>query len=93
MQVLSKYVALYAAHLIKEGDQMTALALFVQHGTPPNPQNFNIYKRLVEDLFAKSGLNNAESYKVWQVQYPNFHFLFLLPSLCNITDPGLHRKF
>ena len=29
-------------------------------------QNFNIYKRLVEDLFAKPGLNNGESYKVWE---------------------------
>ena len=37
-EVLSKYVALYAASLIKDGDHTKALRLFVQHGTPANPQ-------------------------------------------------------
>lgn len=36
--VLTKYVALYAAHLIKEKDHVRALSLFVQHGAPPNSQ-------------------------------------------------------
>lgn len=63
--VLTKYVALYAAHLIKEKDHVRALSLFVQHGAPPNSQNFNIYKRLVEDLLRQPGLDGAESYKVW----------------------------
>jgi len=61
--VLNKYVALYAAQLIKNSDHEKALTLFVQHGTPPNPQNFNIYKRLVEDLFAKPGL--TDNYNIW----------------------------
>eukprot|EP00111_Clytia_hemisphaerica_P000435 TCONS_00001218-protein len=64
-EVLSKYVALYAANLIKDGDQVKALRLFVEHGAPANPQNFNIYKRLVEDLFAKQGLSGENAYKVW----------------------------
>ena len=39
--MLSKYVALYAANLIKDGDQIKALRLFVEHGAPPNPQVIN----------------------------------------------------
>ncbi|XP_065670042.1 intraflagellar transport protein 172 homolog isoform X3 [Hydra vulgaris] len=64
-EVLTKYVTLYAAHLIKEGNLEGALSLFVEHGAPPNHQNFNVYKRLVEDLFAKPGLSGADSYQVW----------------------------
>lgn len=36
--VLNKYVALYAANRIKNGDLTKALDLFVQYGAPPNPQ-------------------------------------------------------
>ena len=36
--VLEKYVALYAAHLIKSNAALTALQLFTKYGTPPNPQ-------------------------------------------------------
>jgi len=41
--VLSKYVALYAANLIKDGEQVKALRLFVEHGAPPNPQVIESY--------------------------------------------------
>lgn len=37
-QVLHKYVALYATHLICEGSWDKALHLYVQHGAPANPQ-------------------------------------------------------
>lgn len=37
-QVLHKYVALYATHLICEGCWDKALHLYAQHGAPANPQ-------------------------------------------------------
>ena len=64
-EVLNKYVAMYAATLIKAGNIVDALQLFVVHGAPPNPQNFNIYRKLVVDLFAAPGLSHADYYKVW----------------------------
>ena len=48
--VLDKYVALYAAELIKTNAPLSALRLFAKHGAPPNPQvsilkfaNFIVY--------------------------------------------------
>lgn len=37
-EVLSKYVALYAANLIKENNTLKALDLFCRYGAPANPQ-------------------------------------------------------
>ena len=37
-KILHKYVALYATHLIKEGEALKALQLYIQHGAPPNTQ-------------------------------------------------------
>eukprot|EP01137_Pigoraptor_chileana_P037243 Opistho-2@34026 len=54
-EVLGKYVALYAAHLIKEKNVETAISLFNKHGAPPNAQNFNIYKRLAAEVLSKCG--------------------------------------
>ncbi|XP_054618204.1 intraflagellar transport protein 172 homolog [Dunckerocampus dactyliophorus] len=62
-KILHKYVALYATHLIKEGDALKALQLYVQHGAPPNPQNFNIYKRLFLDMIHLP--EAPESYRTW----------------------------
>ena len=36
--ILSKYVALYAAELIKSNAALSALKLFSKYGAPPNPQ-------------------------------------------------------
>ena len=36
--ILSKYVALYAAELIKSNAALSALKLFNKYGAPPNPQ-------------------------------------------------------
>lgn len=36
--VLAKYVALYAAELIKTNAPLSALRLFAKYGTPANPQ-------------------------------------------------------
>ncbi|KAH0505014.1 Intraflagellar transport protein 172-like protein [Microtus ochrogaster] len=64
-KILHKYVALYATHLIREGGYAQALALYVQHGAPANPQNFNIYKRIFTDMVSSPGTNNAEAYHSW----------------------------
>ncbi|KAM3602576.1 uncharacterized protein V6R79_006682 [Siganus canaliculatus] len=64
-QILHKYVALNASHLIKEGAALQALQLYVQHGAPPSPQNFNIYKRLFLDLVNLPDTDGPESYRMW----------------------------
>ncbi|XP_056150499.1 intraflagellar transport protein 172 homolog [Lampris incognitus] len=64
-KILHKYAALYATHLIKEGEAQKALQLYVEHGAPPNPQNFNIYKRLFLDLLNLTGTNVQQSYRMW----------------------------
>ncbi|KAL6096181.1 ift172 [Pungitius sinensis] len=64
-KILHKYVALYASHLIKVEDTPKALQLYVQHGAPPNPQNFNIYKRLFLDLINLPDTDGPESYRMW----------------------------
>lgn len=64
-KILHKYVALYATHLIKEEDALKALQLYIQHGAPPNSQNFNIYKRLFLDLINLPDTDGPESYRMW----------------------------
>uniref|UniRef100_A0A3Q3IYM6 Intraflagellar transport protein 172 homolog n=1 Tax=Monopterus albus TaxID=43700 RepID=A0A3Q3IYM6_MONAL len=64
-KILHKYVALYATQLINEEDAPKALQLYIQHGAPPNPQNFNIYKRLFLDLINLPDTDGPESYRTW----------------------------
>ncbi|XP_078598147.1 intraflagellar transport protein 172 homolog [Branchiostoma floridae x Branchiostoma japonicum] len=64
-KVLHKYVALYATHLIKEGQTDKALDLYVKHGAPANPANFNIYKRVVLEILSMPDLDRADSYRMW----------------------------
>lgn len=45
-EVLSKYVALYAANLIKDGNTLKALDLYCRYGAPANPQ-VNIFQQRV----------------------------------------------
>lgn len=62
--VLHKYLALYAAQLIRDGECVQALALYLNHGSPANPQNFNIYHRIAVDCF---GLREPdESSTLWR---------------------------
>ena len=49
--VMAKYVALYAADLIKSNDPISALKLYTVHGAPAVPQNFNLYRRLCMEVF------------------------------------------
>ncbi|KAJ3607079.1 hypothetical protein NHX12_026594 [Muraenolepis orangiensis] len=64
-KILHKYVALYATHLIKEGEPQNALHLYVQHGAPPNSQNFNIYRRMFLDLLNMTGADLPPDYHMW----------------------------
>ncbi|XP_064196298.1 intraflagellar transport protein 172 homolog [Anguilla rostrata] len=64
-KILHKYIALYATHLIKEAESEKVLGLYVNHGVPANPQNFNIYKRVFLDLLNLPGRGGAEAYRMW----------------------------
>lgn len=50
--VLQKYLALYAAQLLRDGDCVAALGVYLNHGSPANPQNFNIYNRIALECFS-----------------------------------------
>ncbi|XP_046877770.1 LOW QUALITY PROTEIN: intraflagellar transport protein 172 homolog [Hypomesus transpacificus] len=64
-KILHKYVALFATHLIKEGEAEKVLHLYSQHGAPANPQNFNIYKRMFLDLLGLPGREGPEFFRLW----------------------------
>ncbi|CAH2245239.1 intraflagellar transport 172 homolog [Pelobates cultripes] len=92
-RVLHKYVALFATHLIKEGNWNKALRLYVQHGAPANPQNFNIYKRIFSEMVNSGNMNRADMYHVWAD---------LRDTLCNLCEnlvksseanSGAHQEF
>uniref|UniRef100_A0A665WKK4 Intraflagellar transport 172 n=1 Tax=Echeneis naucrates TaxID=173247 RepID=A0A665WKK4_ECHNA len=83
-KILHKYVALYATHLIKEQDALKALQLYIQHGAPPNLQNFNIYKRLFLDLINLPDTDGPDSYHMW-ADLRNFLF-HKLPSNVSIWE-------
>lgn len=59
---LEKYVALYAAHLLKEGRPVDAVAQFVKYGAPANDANFNTYRYLVRGLLQ---WREPIPYKTW----------------------------
>lgn len=52
--ILAKYVALYAADLIRKNAALSALQLFTKYGAPATPQNFNIYKHLCAEVYTQS---------------------------------------
>uniref|UniRef100_A0A8C2A3G2 Intraflagellar transport protein 172 homolog n=1 Tax=Cyprinus carpio TaxID=7962 RepID=A0A8C2A3G2_CYPCA len=64
-KVLHKYIALYATHLIKEGEAEKVLNLYTQHGVPAYSQNFNIYKRMFLELVSLRDRDCAEAYRMW----------------------------
>uniref|UniRef100_A0A8C2G6B9 Intraflagellar transport protein 172 homolog n=1 Tax=Cyprinus carpio TaxID=7962 RepID=A0A8C2G6B9_CYPCA len=64
-KVLHKYIALYATHLIKEGEAEKVLNLYAQHGVPAYSQNFNIYKRMFLELVSLRDRDCAEAYQIW----------------------------
>lgn len=63
-EVLSKYVALYAATLIRDGKAPMAIQLFNEHGCSPNPENFNIYKHLCAEVY-KEPFSGKDGYPLY----------------------------
>lgn len=63
---MHKYVALYAAKLLKDGFVVEALNLYSAHGAPAMPQNFNIYNHIATELFGTNDLSGPDSYTVWE---------------------------
>ncbi|EAT43404.1 AAEL005155-PA [Aedes aegypti] len=61
--VLQKYLAQYAAQLIRDGDCIAALNLYLEHGVPPVAQNFNIYNRIAMECFA---LREPDGIQIWK---------------------------
>lgn len=64
--ILHKYVALYAAKLLKDGFVKEALNLYSSYGAPAMPQNFNIYNHIATEMFALSDLSGTDSYNDWE---------------------------
>ncbi|XP_051954406.1 intraflagellar transport protein 172 homolog [Xyrauchen texanus] len=64
-KILHKYIALYATHLIREGEAEKVLYLYAQHGVPAYSQNFNIYKRMFLELVSLRDRDCAEAYRMW----------------------------
>ncbi|KAK6295259.1 hypothetical protein J4Q44_G00344850 [Coregonus suidteri] len=57
-KILHKYVALYATHLIKEGDAEKALNLYAPHGAPANPPELQNLQEDCENLTKSSEANS-----------------------------------
>lgn len=92
-KVLHKYVAIYAAYLITEKKPIKALELYSNYRAPPNPQNFNIYKRIMSDLLNMKGLNVPAAYKVWASLRNMFYTLTVeLDKSTEISD-SVKREF
>lgn len=64
--ILHKYVALYAAKLLKDGFVVEALNLYSAHGAPAMPQNFNIYNHIATEIFGANDLSGPDNYGVWE---------------------------
>lgn len=61
--VLHKYLAMYAAQLIRDGDAISAMGLYLVNGIPAITENFNIYHRIAYNSF---GLREPEGQKIWK---------------------------
>lgn len=86
--ILHKYVARYAAYLLQNHDTVVALQLYLQHGAPPLPQNYNIYMRIALDCFA---LHETEAEHIWR-DLRNFLFQ-LTQSLRTESDDANETMF
>ncbi|THD25249.1 Intraflagellar transport protein [Fasciola hepatica] len=64
-QRLHKYVAAYAASLIKDSRVYDAMLLYKKYGAPAYTQNFNIYKRIFQDITGQRTLTGPDSYPTW----------------------------
>ncbi|KAH8278227.1 hypothetical protein KR044_002922 [Drosophila immigrans] len=63
--VLQKYVAAYAAQLIRDGDCSNALGLYSSYGAPAIEEHFNLYSRIALDCFSLRE-EQTEGGNLWQ---------------------------
>lgn len=61
--ILHKYLAQYAAQLIRDNEAPVALSLYLQHGTPALPQNYTVYHRIATECFA---LREPDGMNLWK---------------------------
>ncbi|XP_046993145.1 intraflagellar transport protein 172 homolog [Schistocerca americana] len=92
-QVLHKYVALYATQLIKDGDPIKALNLYMKYEAPAFTQNYNIYKRIAIDIFSLPDTMGPDAYSTW-ANLRNMLFQ-LTEAMKTTSDAGskLHDEF
>ena len=79
-EVLSKYVALYAANVIKDGNTLKALDLFCKYGAPANPQ-VNLTFSLTYDTCYLFGdiieITSSHQYFLFALYFSAFFVLIL----------------
>ncbi len=90
--ILAKYVALYAADLIRSNASLTALQLFAKYGSPAMPQNFNIYKHLCVEVYGQT-LEGSAGYSTY-ASLRNM-LLNLVEEIASTAEAGSlhHREF
>ena len=90
--ILAKYVALYAADLIRKNASLSALQLFTKYGCPATPQNFNIYKHLCAEVYGQT-LEGAAGYSTY-ASLRNM-LLSLVEEIASTDEAGSlhHREF
>ncbi|XP_070491879.1 intraflagellar transport protein 172 homolog [Chironomus tepperi] len=62
-QILQKYLAQYAAQLIRDSEAPAALNLYLQYGAPALTQNYTVYHRIATECF---GLREPEGLNLWK---------------------------
>ncbi|KAK0069568.1 intraflagellar transport protein 172 isoform X1 [Biomphalaria pfeifferi] len=92
-KVQQKYVALYATHLIKSNNSLAALELYVKYGAPANSQNYNIYKRIFNDILTKREMSKPEAYRSWAELRDMLHDLCENISKTSEANGPQHEEF
>ncbi|VDO47855.1 unnamed protein product [Onchocerca flexuosa] len=88
--LLDKYVALYATELIKEKKYAEATVLFEKYGASSNPNNFNIYQKLAEEVINVRNMDNPNVYRRWATLR---NVLFMVCNGMNIKEKMKKVKF
>ncbi|KAG5668038.1 hypothetical protein PVAND_015995 [Polypedilum vanderplanki] len=62
-QILQKYLAQYAAQLIRDSEAPAAMNLYLQYGSPAIAQNFTVYHRIAVECL---GQREADGMTLWK---------------------------
>lgn len=85
--VMHKFLARYAAELIRDNDCVGALGIYMNYGAPALQQNFNIYDRIATECF---GLRESDGINIWKDLR---QFLFQLTQAIKTTDIADPKTF